>query len=372
MTTIKFPTLRKTETQYQIVEAWGRAFAGWFENESPKHGWNQIVVLTDEHVWALYERAVSDVLASLNRPIVPVVLRPGEDSKEFRVLPDLVDRLVESRIHRRCLLICVGGGVCCDVGGLLAQLYMRGIDYVNLPTSLMAQIDGAIGGKVGANFSVRKNLLGGFHHPLLVLLSPRFLDTLPQFHFRGALAEALKVAIIKEDEQLIELLERKSDSLLNRERGPLFELLDHCLRGKLDLLAGDPFESNLDRALNLGHAVAHALERLQVMAGPRQPSHGEAVAIGLAATTRYAFKKGLCSKQRALRLLGVLRSLDLPLAPHSADRDQIEDQLSRIPEHRGGLFRLVVPVTEGGVGILPDADIEVLAECLSPIEGLSL
>lgn len=372
MTVIQFATQKNTHTQYQIVEAWDSVFNQWFVSQNGEQHWSHIAVLTDEQVWVLYGNKINAALAPLDRPVVPLVLPPGENSKDFKIFFGLVDNLIQNRIHRRDLLLCVGGGVCCDVGGLLAFLYMRGMDYVNLPTSLMAQIDAAIGGKVGVNFGLRKNLLGGFHHPLLVLIDPAFLDTLPQVHFRSALAEALKIAIIRADEPLLELLEKNGEALLEREKRPLLELLNRCLRAKLDLLADDPYESNLDRVLNLGHGVAHALERLPVMLGGRQPLHGEAVAIGLAATIRYAYRCGHCSRERATRLLSILFSLGLALVPGSVNKAHIRNQLSRIPEHRGGLFRLVIPVDDGGVRILPHADLDALVQCLFPIPGLPL
>ncbi len=372
MIAIPFVTQRNTNTQYQIVEAWDSAFNQWFASQNDRQRWHHIVVLTDEQVWALYENRIHLALAPLDRPVVPLVLPPGENSKDFGILSALVNTLMQNRIHRWDLLLCAGGGVCCDVGGLLALLYMRGMDYVNLPTSLMAQIDAAIGGKVGTNFGFRKNLLGGFHHPLLVLIDLSFLDTLQQAHFRSALAEAVKIAIIRDDEPLLELLEKNSEALLSRKQGPLLELLERCLIGKLNLLSDDPYESNLDRLLNLGHGVAHALERLPAMPGRRQPLHGEAVAIGLATTIRYAFRYNLCSRERATRLLGILFGLGLPLVPGPVNRDFFRDQLSRIPEHRGGLFRLVVPVNDGGVRILPHVNLDALVQCLFPIPELPI
>jgi 3-dehydroquinate synthase len=372
MASINFETERKTRTQYQIAAPWDIAFMQWWKSVDEERNWSLIAILTDEHIWAIYGDRVRATLASLNRRIVTLILPSGEDSKEFEVLSGLVDILKENRVHRRDLLICLGGGVCCDIGGLLALLYMRGIDYVNLPTSLMAQIDAAIGGKVGANFRLRKNLLGGFHHPLMVLIDPTFLDTLPQIHFRTALAEALKVAIVRQDERLLELLEKCSEALLNRERGVLLEVIELCIKGKLELLISDPYENDLNRALNFGHAVGHALERLPVMEGQRQPLHGEAVSLGIAAAVRYGFRTGICSRNRALHLLSILFRLGLPLTPDSADRQRIKDQLSSIPEHRGGLFRLVVPTDETGISILPSADLDILVDCLFPITELHL
>jgi 3-dehydroquinate synthetase len=368
----RFSTEKTTDSEYHIVDRWEEAFARWFEGNCREHCWSRVAVLTDEYVWALYGDTINSVLSSLHRSAVPLVLPPGEDSKDFGVLPRLVETLLHHRVHRRDLLLCAGGGVCCDVGGLLALLYMRGMDYVNVPTSLMAQIDAAVGGKVGSNFGINKNLLGGFHQPLQVFIDASFLDTLPDIHFRSALAEAVKIAIIRQDESLMELLEGQSKELLNRHPRLILKLLKSCLVGKLELLADDPYEICLDRSLNLGHAAAHALERLPDVSGSRKLLHGEAVAVGIATAIRYAFKSGLCSREWAIRLLAILKGLGLPSRVDPADLNQVKSQLARVSDQRGGLLRLVVPQDKGGVTILSNVELDRLLECLEPIPGLGM
>jgi 3-dehydroquinate synthase len=370
---LTFQTDRKMVTRFCVVAAWEQTFSLWFKDQGYIQECNHIVILTDAQVWQLYEGRTREGLSTLGKTIVPLVLEPGEDSKNFDLLPALIKDLVANRVHRRDMIVCFGGGVACDIGGLLALLYMRGLPYVNVPTSLMAQIDAAIGGKVGTNFGLRKNLLGGFYHPLLVLMDPGLLASLPDRHYRSALAEATKVAIILQDDRLFSLLEEGSEALLRRQPHIVGELVERCVLGKLSLLKDDPFEENLERSLNLGHAVAHALERLPIMTDGRQPLHGEAVAIGLAATIRYAFRRGLCSPQRAVRLLQILKGLGLPVQPGGTivSKDEIWNQLSRISEHRGGLLRFVLPVDPNGVRIQPEADLDLLMECLSPINDLA-
>jgi 3-dehydroquinate synthase len=245
---------------------------------------------------------------------------------------------------------------------------MRGLNYVNVPTTMMAQIDAAIGGKVGANFELRKNVLGAFHHPLLVLIDPTFLDTLPEEHFRTAFAEAIKLAIASDDKCLMDLLENRREALMSRDHLAVQQLIERCVKGKLELLSSDPYENDLNRVLNLGHGLAHSLERMPIMPKGRLPLHGEAVALGLAATIRYSWKQKLCSTERANRLLTLLAGMRLPLYPGSIDRQLVKEQLDRISEHRGGVLRLVVPI-DRGVRILPDADLDDLLDCLYPFEG---
>ena len=367
MSSINFTTQRCTATEYCITDNWGAVLSEWSARAEAVRDCARVVLLSDETVWGYYESDIRAGLSCIDRPLLPLIISPGEDSKDFQRLVAMAGHLEEHGVHRRDLLVCVGGGVCCDLGGFLAQIYMRGLNYILLPSSLMAQIDAAIGGKVGANFGLRKNLLGGFHHPLLVVVDSIFLTNLPQFHFRTALAEAVKLGIICDEELLTEILGRQSKLLLDRQVDVVRQLVERCVRTKLELLRDDPYESELNRVLNLGHGVAHAIERLPVMPGRLQPCHGEAVAIGLAATVRYSYRAGFCDKRRSEQIIEILKTLGLPVAADCADQDILFNQLKQIREHRGGLFRLVVPTLEKGVRILPAADLELLAACLKEL-----
>jgi 3-dehydroquinate synthase len=372
MSTFRFKAGRSFSTEYRITDAWQRELGKWVSAESRAADWSQIAVVADAHVWESYADALRNALCHTGLNVVPVTFPPGESAKELDTVERIVDELIGNRIHRRDLLICLGGGVTSDMGGVVALLYMRGMPYILLPTSLMAQIDAAIGGKVAVNRGIRKNLLGGFHHPLCVFIDPAFLGTLPERHFISGLAEAVKVATITGNGPLLAHLEEEAEPVLNRERATLVSLAERCIRLKLNLLAKDPHEKSLDRALNLGHAVAHSLERLPRGDDRNQLLHGEAVAIGLAAVTRYAFLEGLCSVEKASRLIRILSKLGLPITPGAIDRRAVRGQLERIVEHRGGALRLVVPVEDGHVKILTLADIDGLTDCLYPVAGLPL
>ncbi|HEX8647840.1 MAG TPA: 3-dehydroquinate synthase family protein [Thermoleophilaceae bacterium] len=311
----------------------------------------RVPVIADPDVWRLYGDAVATVL----HPCEPLVFHvAGEEQKEFGTVERLASELSANHVHRREKLILLGGGVVCDVGGLTASLYMRGLGYAIVATSLMAQIDAAIGGKVVTNFDHRKNLIGGFHHPELVLADPSFLRTLPPRHVRAALAEALKVGLILPELQIESMLEGAVAS----DPAAMGPLVERCVDGKLSLLEPDPFERDLDRVLNLGHAVAHALEKVEDC----ELIHGEAVAIGLAATARYASAEGICTSAYAGRILDQLVRLGLPT---TADVPELElrARLGDIVDHRGGRIRLVVPTGDAGVTILEHADLDALAVC---------
>jgi len=314
-----------------------------------------VAILTDPNVWEMYGDRIERALA----PSQPVVMHvAGEADKVLDVAARLLAELAANRIHRRETLVVLGGGVCCDVGGLVAMLYMRGMRYVILATTLMAQLDAAIGGKVGCNGQTRKNLLGGFHHADLVLIDPTFLRTLPERHLRAALAEAVKLDVLLPELGIADVLE----GALMLDEPALTRLAELCLDGKLKLLAADPFEINLRRSLNLGHAVAHALEGMP----GHELLHGEAVSIGLAATARYAEAKTICSAAHAREILSRLERLGLPVTA-SRDASLLGERLAQIADHRGGQINLVVPSDEEGVEIQDDCDFALLADC---VQGL--
>jgi len=238
---------------------------------------------------------------------------------------------------------------------MIALLYMRGMDYAVVATSLMAQVDAAIGGKVGCNAATRKNLLGGFHHADLVLIDPSFLATLPTRHFRAALAEALKLGLLVPELGIVPLLDDVNDGDVDA----VMLLVQRCVEGKLALLEADPFEDDLDRLLNLGHAVAHALEKV-----PNSSLlHGEAVAVGLAATARYAWHTNECSPERASAIISQIARLDLPTSS-DVDTGDLRARLEEIPDHRGGHVRLVIPDADSGARVLECGDLGLLADCV--------
>lgn len=319
----------------------------------------RVPVLADPNVWRLYGEQMSAALA----PALPLVVHiDGEAEKRFDVVQRVAHELTRHRVHRRETIVVLGGGVCCDVGGLVALLYMRGMRYAIVATSLMAQIDAAIGGKVGCNEAARKNLLGGFHHPDLVLIDPRFLSTLPGRHLRAALAEAVKLDLLLPDLGIDALLAAAAAG----EQRALALLAERCLEGKLALLQSDPFETDLRRPLNLGHAIAHALEAMPGC----ELLHGEAVSVGLATTARYAELTGVCSSEHARAIVANLERLALPVSV-SIGAEELRERLERIADHRGGEIHLTLSTGEGGTEIVEDCDFALLADCVHgvPVAG---
>jgi 3-dehydroquinate synthase len=312
----------------------------------------RIAVLTDSRVWDLHGRAFVARMRAADLAVEPLVVPEGERSKSPERYLALVEQLHRIRFDRRALLVNLGGGLVLDLGGFVAATYLRGIDYVNLPTTLLAQHDGAVGGKVAVNLPHGKNLLGAFHHPRAVFCDPRVLATLSARDLSAGVAEAIKVALCGEP-QLFQLLER--DALAIRARAPaaLTQLVRLAVARKVALLAPDPYEVDLRRVLNLGHTVGHALEAEHGFEGLL---HGEAVAFGLAIATAVGLLRGWCARECAHRIFALLRAYDLPPVIPRARALGALRRLDDIRLVRANRLNFVIPTSTHSVVIEPELD----------------
>ena len=283
-----------------------------------------------------------------------LVLEAGEENKALALVEEILSWLQRVGFARRDTLTIVGGGVLCDVGGFAASIYLRGVEYVLIPTSLMAQVDAAIGGKVGVNFGDAKNSIGGFWHPRLVTIDCDTLASLPPREFLSGLAECVKVACCSGSGEFFEYLEGHVGDVLARQMSAVDHVVSTSVEIKWRLLNPDPFEEDLDRALNLGHTTAHALEHAT---GYRMYLHGEAVSVGVATAARFAEQRGMLANTEAQRIVNLLSAFGLPTGiPKDAVRE-VAASLSAVRRVRDGQVRLVVPCSIGKVKIVePGAD----------------
>jgi 3-dehydroquinate synthetase len=277
-----------------------------------------LAVLTDGHVAALHGAR----LAALgDRPWIQVPR--GEQAKTMAQLELVLEELAAALLDRQSLLVTLGGGSISDLGGLAASLYLRGIDVVHCPTTLLAQVDAAVGGKTGVNLAGAKNLAGSFHQPLAVVMDTRVLATLPEDELCSGLGEVLKSALLdgagggtggggpegSGAEPLLELLERRAEALRARDEEALEAVVERCVRLKAAVVAGDEREKGPRKQLNLGHSFAHAIEAASGFALP----HGVAVGVGLALALEASRRLGLLEEPELLpRTLGLLARLGLP------------------------------------------------------------
>ncbi|HET6201313.1 MAG TPA: 3-dehydroquinate synthase [Planctomycetota bacterium] len=326
---------------------------------------SRVAVLTDSRVEALHARPLLRSLARAGLDARVVAVPPGERSKSLPTLERVLARMHRLGVDRRTTLLCLGGGVICDLGGFAASAYMRGVPYVNLPTTLVAQLDAALGGKVAVNTPEAKNLIGAFHQPRAVLIDPSLLRTLPPRDLRAGFGEGIKVAILG-SRPLFERIEGDREALLGRDADALAWTIGEAARVKMRLVEADPYEADLRRALNLGHAIAHALETDRHYRGIR---HGEAVAFGIATTTELARRRGLVAAADAERILSLLEAYRLPTHLARLEVPSLLRRLRSIRMVRGGRLLFVVPAGIGRVTILEDVKDAELGSALAARRG---
>lgn len=269
---------------------------------SPKIG-----VVTDRHVARLYLQGTLRSLRNAGYDATPIVLPPGERTKTLSTIAKVLDVLAKHKFERRSLLLALGGGVIGDVTGFAAAIYQRGIPFIQLPTTLVAQVDSSVGGKTGVDHRLGKNLIGAFYQPRAVFIDPLTLRTLPHREWIGGLAEVIKYGIIA-DEEFFAFLEREISGLLKLEPEPVTRAIRRSCEIKAQVVAQDERESNRRRVLNYGHTIGHALESL---AGYRGLIHGEAVGIGLVEEADLSRYMGLCGQEVVERIKSLVQRIGL-------------------------------------------------------------
>jgi 3-dehydroquinate synthase len=269
----------------------------------------RVAVVTDSTVGPLYLSRVASALDGAKFDPITIEIAAGEASKSLATLETIYDRLVEANMERGGAVIALGGGVVGDLAGFAAATYLRGVPLVQIPTTLVAQVDSALGGKTGVNHRVAKNLIGAFYEPRMVLADVETLGTLGAREFREGLAEVIKYGAIM-DAPLLDELEQRRDAVVAREARALEQIVERSLRHKASVVERDEQESGLRRILNFGHTVGHALE---AGAGYGRYLHGEAVAIGMVAAARLSETYAGLSAAESERLRTLIARTGLPV-----------------------------------------------------------
>ncbi len=249
-------------------------------------GLRRLFVLADETVWGCLGERVARGLGACDWTLLAMKL--GEPRKRLGTVEEICSAMHRAGADRRSVVVALGGGVAGDVGGFVAASYMRGIDVVQVPTTLLAQVDASVGGKTGVNLSTGKNLVGAFHQPRLVLIDPESLDTLPAREYRAGLQEVIKHGIIR-SRPLFDFMQGRCDAVLNRELSALEYMIEASIRIKSAVVQADEHEGGLRRILNFGHTLGHALE---AETNYDLLLHGEAVAYGMVAAARLSELRG--------------------------------------------------------------------------------
>lgn len=296
----------------------------------------QVLLLTNETVAALYLDAVMQSLTDFT--VATVILPDGEQFKTLEYVNKIFDQLLASKFNRNATLIALGGGVIGDMGGFAAACYQRGIPFVQIPTTLLAQVDSSVGGKTGVNHPLGKNMIGAFYQPQCVLADTRTLNTLDDRQFSAGLAEVIKYGLIRDIEFFV-WLENNINQLLNRDPELLAYAIERSCLNKAQVVAEDETENGVRATLNLGHTFGHAIE---TGCGYGHYLHGEAVAIGTCQAADLSWRLGWLSGAEKDRILRLLEKARLPIDPPALGTERFIELMEVDKKNLNGQIRLIL------------------------------
>ena len=294
-------------------------------------------IVTNATVEALYGDIVRKSLLAAGIQSVLIEVQDGEEFKNTVTLNYIYDQLIEAGLDRNCFIVALGGGVVGDMAGFAAATYLRGIPFVQVPTTLLAQVDSSVGGKTAIDHPRGKNLIGAFYQPRLVLIEVDTLKTLPVREFRAGLAEVVKYGIIL-DSVFFDFLESNCNNILAMNADSLVHVIQRCCQLKAQIVEQDEKESGLRAVLNYGHTLGHALE---TSAGYGVLVHGEAVAIGMFLAAQISLSYGHCSADDVSRITSLLNGFRLQLSPPEVEIDLLKNVLETDKKSRSGIISFI-------------------------------
>lgn len=299
----------------------------------------KIAVISNPTVAQLYLDTLHEALARSGFEVVPVLVPEGEEHKQIRSLTIIYDRLIDERCERQSCVLALGGGVVGDLAGFAAATYLRGIPYVQVPTTLLAQVDSSVGGKTGVNHRDGKNLIGAFYQPRLVLVDINVLQSLPKRELVAGLAEVIKYGIIA-DADLFKLLEQKIDKLIALERELLIQVIVSCCSIKAKVVEQDEREDDYRAVLNFGHTIGHALEAVTEYT---EFLHGEAIGVGMAKAAAISVQQGFCDQRSFERVRKLIKKAGLPLEiPSGISMQNLIQAMEVDKKSSGGKIKFVM------------------------------
>lgn len=323
----------KTDKPYQVLIGHGLLDSIGTRLQA-LHAPCKAAVLTDSNVASLYLDRLTESLRKAGYEVIPTVVEAGEDSKSFASLERLMNEWALKGLHRSDLVITLGGGVVGDLGGFAASCFLRGVPFVQVPTTLLAAVDSSVGGKTAIDIAAGKNLVGAFYQPLAVYCDVDLIKTMTPTRFADGVAESIKYGVLEQPA----LFERLATSPLTPDAADLDHIVTQCVRHKNKVVSDDEFEKGSRAFLNLGHTFAHAIEHLSGF----EVTHGHAVAIGLAMMARGAAQKGWCHPDACKRIEEALTANHLPTNCTYAPKEMCE--ICRRDKKAGGdTITIVVP-----------------------------
>jgi 3-dehydroquinate synthase len=322
------------------------------------------VTVFDAAVIPHYRGPLLAALAERFERVIEVSVPSGEDNKSVATVERLYDQVLRHQIDRRTPVFAVGGGVIGDTAGFVAATLLRGVPFIQIPTTLLAMVDASVGGKTGVNHTVGKNLIGAFHQPIAVFADPQTLRTLPPRELRGGLAECIKHDIIRDAEGFANL-EQNIPRAIALEMGYLTELVAHNVAIKARVVEADPFEHGERAHLNFGHTFGHAIETVSHYAF----SHGESVALGMSAASQLAVDLGMLEEPSRRRIVAVIESAGLPARGLRMDTDAVVDAMAFDKKVKDGKLRFVLPDRIGHVVVRDDVPVAAVKRAVKAIRA---
>ncbi len=310
----------------------------------------KIVIVTDDNVDKLYSEKVSKLLADAGYEVLKFVFIHGEKHKTMETISDALEFMAENNVTRTDCIVALGGGIVGDVSGFLAASYLRGIDFIQVPTTFLASIDSSVGGKTGVNLKAGKNLAGAFYQPRAVVCDTDTFKTLPSENFKEGVAEAVKYGIICDKELF--------DTLSENSEWDIEAVIERCVSIKAEIVAEDEFDTGKRQLLNLGHTIGHAIEKCSDF----KITHGIAVGIGMAMISKASDNLGWTTEETNSKVLKALKNNGL-LCEYDASADDLLEAMARDKKRKGGFITMVVPENIGNC-ILKKVPVEMLSDVL--------
>jgi len=306
--------------------------------------WKKFLIVTDSNVDKEYAASIEQILTNAGKQCCKFVFNAGEQSKCLKTISDIYRVCIDNRLDRNSVIIALGGGVTGDMAGFAAATYMRGIRFIQVPTSLLAQVDSSVGGKVGVDFQGTKNIIGAFHQPAFVYINISTLKTLPKREFVSGMAEVIKHAVIY-DSAFFDYLEQNMDQILSLDLRTLRYVIKRNCEIKSSIVQQDEKEQGLRAILNFGHTIGHAIESVYNF----QFLHGECVSLGMVAVGRLACNMDIFSAEDHDRMTALLKKVGLPVKLENVDVEAVYNEMLKDKKQRDNQLKFILPVEIGKV-----------------------
>lgn len=324
------------EFSYSIV--WEHGFANLANSlASAALPFQKICIVTDSNVEALYLESVKAALAPMNKKVVSYTIPAGEENKNLNEIQKIYGFLIQEHFERKDLLVALGGGVVGDMTGFTAATYLRGIDFIQIPTTLLAQVDSSVGGKTGVDFDAYKNMVGAFYQPRLVYMNTDVLKTLPAEQFSSGMGEVLKSGLIR-NKEFYEWLDAYSDDIDEKDPKALDHMVRECCKIKAKVVEEDPKENGVRAILNLGHTLGHAVEKLKNFT----MMHGHCVGFGTVAAAWLSYQRNLIRKEDLDMIIRLNDTFGLPSTVQDLSVEEIIRATKSDKKMEGGAIKFIL------------------------------